>query len=83
MTLRTFSKTLLAETLFAYGFRLFTVPLEHRDPVDGLKHGAVSRVESLMREHACKSGEALRNRFEAIQTLDQADDIPGLRLVVG
>jgi hypothetical protein len=48
-----------------------------------LRHGAISRVESLMREHAYKSGEALRNRFEAIQTLDQADDIPGLRLVVG
>ncbi|MBK8063821.1 MAG: FCD domain-containing protein [Betaproteobacteria bacterium] len=59
------------------------VQSEHRDIVDALLRGQAGRAESLVREHAFKSREKLRARLESVRTRQQAQDVPGLRLVVG
>ncbi len=56
---------------------------EHRDIVDALLRGQAGRAESLVREHAFKSREKLKARLESARARQRAQDLPGLRLVVG
>lgn len=59
------------------------VQAEHRDIVDALMRGQAGRAEALVREHAFKSREKLRARLESVRLRQQAQNVPGLRLVVG